>query len=150
MQLPRQQRCYSQTTTCWTLTAHAILLRPPLERSKWWYMGYYCCHFHAEEFKTYHGEHGRKKIFVGFTLAIVIDNDGDRYSYNALKEGYDVSVICMLITHTTFSILWGKIVYAVTRLVPFHTVQPLLKYGSDRGYKCTKCNAIFQLRHSVC
>ena len=58
MQLTRQHRQYSRTNTRSTPTAHTIILRPTLERYKCWYMAYYRCHFHAEEFKTYRDEHG--------------------------------------------------------------------------------------------
>ncbi len=58
MQLIRQQRRYSRTSTRWTPTAHTIILRPTIERRRHWYRAYYRCHFNVEEFKTYQDEHG--------------------------------------------------------------------------------------------
>ncbi len=64
MQLIRQQRRYSRSSTCSTPTAHTIILRPTIERCRRWYRAYYRRHFNVEEFKTYQDEHGRLHLRV--------------------------------------------------------------------------------------
>ena len=97
------QRQNSPTTTCQT-TAHTILLQPTLERRRWWYMGYYCCHFTVEEFKTYHGEDGRwhfvehKQEALTATMDFLIICNRDSRSFVWIHHSLELN----------WELLWGS------------------------------------------